>query len=1071
MALKREHPEVQQFVNLEKNGIVDLDHLTIHQLGEMIQNAAHTKAEANHICSPFGKLLAWLANTTNEERGIADVDRDQMLMLYLYLAAAPYQGKKIEYSIHTFSDESDEMIDHTYRNALRHLTFKRAATGMEKDTSSILQLALDEEVIGLYYPRFKCFVPGTKFEKEEYRTIDGKDREMFLREHPHIQERCRALLTDLLQHGAEPGVLGAVIEKLGGPLNAEEMKKYLAEEQKMIPSDVRQYILATSPDASPESVCGQMGTVTSQKMLDVPTFLYTGTASMLQDNRIFGFLNDHLTVIPPVQDTGRIEKVQYRFGPVTEDELPEWVEFTAELDGTLHHKIFCGPFPVYDPDHVLDLANRVPDGILKKYSYLTVESAAGSFDAEGHAAEWKFYPEDPEEISAVLKSRQYAGEEWKIFQRTKRINKLELYDKENYRMLGTVIPEKTPAFQSSLNTMYAAIDPAGSVSVRMKSLKGSERTEAVAYQEMVKPLAPMAEREFEQCVERRMVPSERTGTHFESLLQQFGTERSVLASMPILASRIWSPDQAALFKGLSSAPGTRDEAHARLGVIANMKELLTRTSTSVMNREDIQTAFKSYIGILILESILALAREGFSVSDNLEFLISYPENGSREGITREMKEIIRGAIDLVNEYLSLEKQLEIGRNVQLCSESEAAASWNQFNQQGGTFLGGTVALGTTDYGHSTHDFSLRANDELYLFSVPYAARKITNSTLVQVYSGKAEELLRCFQGGTPELKRQAQEALERVLNGEVENPVDSLGFGLTLSRLFSECSFRVTGANSDRYQRKVQELTELKLNVAIPAYAYMVKQALKDQNLEYDEDVILTPVGRGSLALQNTAPGFYDRFKTRLLNEIEYLIRNDPEFPEGSRGFHGTIQILNNHDMDKTSVAKGLIRVRQQGAQRTSIAQREDPMEHYLNLAFDSGKKTGNEEKDRFREEYMSLDKPGTRLEYSEKYRKLYQQAFRKLMKGYTCQKFETAFERFGYTDINEGIPQEEIGKLDSQILHYVKENFSNLCAELTANSQELIMSVPFVEEEMICGALIDLSCEKLDLFPEEKMG
>lgn len=1062
MALKREHPEVQQFVNLEKNGIADLDHLTIHQLGEMIQNAARTRAEANHICSPFGNLLAWLANATNEDRRIADVDCDQILMLYLYLAAAPYEGKKIRCSLHTFSDGSDEMIDSTYRNALRHLTFKKGATGMEKDTSSILQLALDGEVMAVYYPRFKCWLPGTKFAREEYRTIGGTDRETFLAEHPHIRERCRALLTDLLQHGAEPTVLGAVLGKIGGPLKDDEMKKFRAEEQEMLPQDVRQYILATSPEASPESVCGQMGTVTSQKMLGVPTFLYTGTASMLQDNRKFGFLNDHLTLIPPVQDTDRIEKAQYRFGPVQEDELPEWVEFTAELDGTLHHKIFCRPFPVYDPDHVLDLENRVPDGILRKYSYLKAESAAGSFDLDSHVAEWKFYPQDPEEISVTLKSRQYEGDEWKIVQRTKRIDKLELYDKESCRMLGTVIPEKAPAFKSAMNTMHVAVDPAGSVSVRLKSLKGSERIDAVSYQEMVKPLTPMAEKEFEQSVERRMVPADRSGTHFESLLQQFGAERSVLTSMPILASRIWSPDQEALFQGLSSALGTRDDAHARLGVMANMKELLTRTSSSVMDREDIQTAFKSYIGILLLEPILSLARDGFSVSDNLEFLISYPENGSREGITREMQEIIRGAIALVNGYLAPENQLEIGRNVQLCSESEAAAAWNQSNQQGGMFLGGTVALGTTDYGHSTHDFSLRANDELYLFSVPYAARKITNSTLVQVYSGKAEELLRCFQGGTPELKRKAQEALERVLNGEVENPVDSLGFGLTLSRLFAECSFCVTGVNSDRLQRKVQQLTELKLNVAIPAYAYMVKQALKDGNLEADQEIILTPVGRGSLALQNTAPGFYERFKTRMLNEIEYLIRKDPEFPEDA-GFHGTIEIMNNHDVDKTSVAKGLIRVRQQGAKRTSIAEREDPVEHYLDLAFGSEKDCG-EAKKRFFEEYAALDKPVKRQAHNEKYRELYQQAFRKLMKDYTCEKFESAFERFGYTDIDEGIPQEEIGKLDSQILHYVRTNFSNLCAELTAKSQELIMSVPFVEEEMICGALLDLSCEKLDL-------
>ena len=51
---------------------------------------------------------------------------------------------------------------------------------------------------------------------------------------------------------------------------------------------------------------------------------------------------------------------------------------------------------------------------------------------------------------------------------------------------------------------------------------------------------------------------------------------------------------------------------------------------------------------------------------------------------------------------------------------------------------------------------------------------------------------------------------------------ERLGFNLSLNRLFSECHFHVTGINADMFQMKVQELTEAKLNIGIPAYAHTI---------------------------------------------------------------------------------------------------------------------------------------------------------------------------------------------------------------------------------------------------------
>ena len=62
----------------------------------------------------------------------------------------------------------------------------------------------------------------------------------------------------------------------------------------------------------------------------------------------------------------------------------------------------------------------------------------------------------------------------------------------------------------------------------------------------------------------------------------------------------------------------------------------------------------------------------------------------------------------------------------------------------------------------------------------------------------------------------------------------------------------------------VQQLTEVKLNAGIPAYADIIVRAIKDGCLETDREVFLAPVGKGSLAINNTAKGFEERFARRI---------------------------------------------------------------------------------------------------------------------------------------------------------------------------------------------------------------
>lgn len=410
------------------------------------------------------------------------------------------------------------------------------------------------------------------------------------------------------------------------------------------------------------------------------------------------------------------------------------------------------------------------------------------------------------------------------------------------------------------------------------------------------------------------------------------------------------------------------------------------------------------------------------------------------------------------------KHNEEGHNITFCSESEAAAVWHQLNPPGNVFIGEGVALGSLDIGYSTSDFSLRVNGKLYLSSVPYAAQRVTNGTLAKVYEGgNAAALMRCFSGGSRELKKQAEDAIRQAMASRQGELYERLGFNLSLNRLFTECRFQVTSVNADEFQMKVQELTEARLNIGIPAYACTIVRALKDEALAEDGEILLGPVGKGSLALNNTAPGFADRFTSRLYEEINYLLKSDPSF-EGAE-YTGRIRLLTNNDTEKLSVAQGMIDMKEHTHTRAEIMVQGEPTEHYLDVLYGSGMDADNEAKEQFRDELAGLSRHATKAAQQEKQSELYEQAFGKLIGDYTYQKFEEAFERFGYTGIEEAIM--DTGVLDSQIARTVEENFDNLRAQLQQQSEELIMATPFVEEEMLCGAMIDLALKRISLFEE----
>lgn len=1040
--------EINQVVNSSINGFYEMKGLSIRDMAGQIQtsasaSASHVEQNPRTVSSPLGYIIAFMKNALSSDPGIREVNEMRMKVLYIKWAETAYSGQPVEFRVHKYAEE----------DALEQqcITDMKNRAGWSMDPQRLLEMYIDGHACGVFVPEWKCFVPAAGFRDRD--VLQGQTPEDYLNANPHVRDRLRAMLGMMLSNGANRPVLETILAQLGGPLTESEQAVYRAEMKETVSDDIANYIGKTA-GINPEIVCGYMGTNTADKLLDTVTLISTGTNAIT--GRDMKRVTKTMAAIPPVQNTDSISNPVFKFGnPAGQSgqELPEWIEFTARLDGILYHKVFAfneTAWKICRPKNYVDLFYGVPDGILSRFNYLIQDSEVPASGGNEVDSLWKIYPEDPKSNIARLESEQYQGE-WEILQRSERITRMELYDEQG-NVLGAIFPESAPVFARKNNTVYVAFDPAGAVSVRLMTVAGSGRSEAVSYSDMVHPLTPMAKGELDQAIKRRITAVDGTKTHFDSLLQNFFPKTAGAWARLMVESRIWQPDQKELFEVLKEYPGTMSMAMTGIGVVSNPKEMIARSNLKPAEREACMSALKMYIGAMMFEAVLGLAKEGYAVqADNLEFMISYPENGSGEGVTKFMNKAIMGALELVNEFLSPQNQLVKGGNVTLYSESEATAQWHKNNPPTGAFMGDLVAVGTPDYGHSTHDYSLRVNGHLYMFSIPYAAQNITNATLAKVYDGRPLALMRCFSNGSQELIRGAESAIEKAMESGQGKLYERLAFILPLNRLFSDCRFCVTGANTDTFQLLVQQIVEAKLNVAIPAYAQSIARAVRAGDLQVTSNVLLAPVGKGSLAINNTSNTEEEgRFEERFIDRIKAQIAR-----ELGEEFTGTIQLLPNNDTDKVSVAQGLLDLKEAGntGPAAVLVPVPDPTEHYLDLVYDADE----DAKTQFRAELAAVNGRAFTAQFNKMKEQLYDTAFEKIMDSYRYEDFESSFDCWGHTGTGEGI-------FDDMIRVNAQENFENLMAELKQNRKSLIMSCPGIEKEMICGAMIDLVIERYEV-------
>ena len=165
MAFSKEHRRIAELKNIERHhGFMDVDGATIQECAEFIMTPVEneeTRQNAKNISSTFGNVIAWLINVSSAKKEISGVNEKQLLSLYLCLAQAPYNGSEMKYTLHTF--DKDNLIDQKMMKDLRKLKLDEEDTGMEKEPDRVLQVSVDGEVLAMYFPKWKCFVPGVRF--------------------------------------------------------------------------------------------------------------------------------------------------------------------------------------------------------------------------------------------------------------------------------------------------------------------------------------------------------------------------------------------------------------------------------------------------------------------------------------------------------------------------------------------------------------------------------------------------------------------------------------------------------------------------------------------------------------------------------------------------------------------------------------------------------------------------------------------------------------------------------------------------------------------------------------------
>lgn len=1063
--INKNHADIQAALTGEKNGLISFPGWSIQDLSKLYtdDNSKNTGVKLSY--DDFANVLGdtavfkkYLVNPdyqtpVNEDR------KDRICSLYLEINAAPYTGRQI---FPVLYDTGRGPIGKVF-----HSCFTRTR-GYNLDPEKILALKMNDVPAAVFDPELGILLPAA-----EYSGLT--DLQGYIKENPHILKRTCAYIRMICKKLPAPfkDKFHNIFKDLMVGFTEDELlqEEFLLRSEPLvhIHEDVTAYLNKVSPSSSATLICGHPGENTNNVLLDRPCLITVNTDADSVSIGSEWHIREDLAMVPPVTpDNGRPDCMSCTSGHSPSGSV--WTEVTVEYPGTTHRRIYSldnSNCVIANPDSIVDMQAGIPAGLFRKYNYLEQGSTAAVRYPTIPNCKWTLLPLDSTEVSDDLGSRQDPDRRWKIYQRKDPVTHLMLTD-EAGTLLGTLFVPNLPVFEKTENNMNVAFDLGSSRSVRIATIKGTGRfnqldspdTDAAKYPvisgnsiSFMSPLTPMSSKDLRDIEEFSFDRMGDGSTYIEPLVQRFtfqSVKKYAADTSGLLArSRIWRPDMDVLFKALIQDTGSMNDARARVGVDAAPKERLSNSDLSKEDRYEARSALRYSIATLFMESIFRAAKKGYSFArGNLQFGVSFPDNGIDTGLTREVKDAILGASEYVNEYMTPENHLAENTNLFLYAENRATNVWHGKNPPEKKFLGETVAAATSDCGNTTLDFTLAIARHSYSCSIPYAGRNITNASFSEAYRDAPQELVTCFPGVSADLKSKAKEAL-RAASQATQGRLDQrLGFSMTLSQLFNESDMRVTGPNADRRMDRMQRLISTKEYITIPAVAATIARAIKEGDINLEDDIFIAPVGRGSLALDNTSDGFRENYTLRVKNQLSSLL---------GREYRGNILFLPNNDVDKRSVAEGILYMMEGSAANLVniplISPGTDLEDHYLDLAYGE---QDEDEKVAARNHLRSLDLPETCAEYREAFDHLYDKAFTMLIDSYTFEDFENSYNIWALTGRTDG------GVTDRMIREEVRNNFRNMIAEARETMEYFIMSCPGVEKEHICGSLLDICLRRI---------
>lgn len=1068
--INKEKADIQAALTGEKNGLITIPGSIweMSSLYEADSGGGNGMRQSYEDFACVTGMLAVLKKYLTDISCQVPVNEDyrkRILSLYLTICAAPFNGWKVSPVLYETGQDPTGRVFHSY--------FARTR-GYSLDPDRILALKMGSRVCAVFDPEAGIMLPSADF--QEIPDLEG-----FIARNPAIVKRTCAYINMVCTGLSDPygEALLDLFHGLVGRFTSKELEEEAAllrsEPKEDIPAAVRAYLGRVAPGLNASLVCGHPGANEGNILLERACLIVVSEDAASEDST--WRIGKDLELIPPlVLDSERPEMLSCRSG-IAEDGSP-WAEVTVSIRGTSHRRAYnlaAGRRVIANPNSVVDMQAGIPAGILDKYNYYEQGSnAIVRHDTIPHCY-WSMFPIDGTEVSDEFESYQDRTRRWTIHQRKTPVTHLRL----SYRNpdagvgdipLGTIILQDShPTFFKKENIRNVAFDLGSSRSVRLMTVKGTGKFEPPTGSRQgteadregpcgtLSFLRPMTTMSVEDLIGIEELSYDRLGdgnAYIEPLLQRFHLLPCVKGASPVTTGllaghRNWRPDQEKLFDALMKDTGSMNDARTRIGVEAAPKEKLANSDLAKEDRDAARYALRFYIGTLFMEAVFQAAPEGYSFSSgNLFFGVSFPDNGLDTGLTRELEEAITGAAAYVNGYLAPGNRLAEDVNLFLFAENRATSVWHMKNPPEGKYLGETTAAATSDCGNTTLDFTLSVRGHAYSCSIPYAGRDITNTSLAEVYGKNLADLLYCFPSAPADLRKKAADALDAASKAAYGRLEQRLGFSMTLNRLFNESDFNVKGPNADRRMHLMQRLISIKERITIPAIAATIARAVRNGDVRLDDEVLIAPVGQASLALESTCEGFRYEYAGLVRKQVQQILGMD---------FQGNIVFLSNNDVDKRSVAEGILYMMEGEAPGLAdvplFASEEAKENHYLEMIYGNSE---SEKKRTARDRLRSLDQDKTADNYSDAVNALYENAYEVLMDGYSYEDFEKSYNTWALTG------RADNGRTDRLIRNEVKKDFRNMMAEARETRKFFIMSYPGVEKEHVCGCLLDICLRRV---------